>query len=188
MCKLRIRWAAVALASTIFAFNPALASASIKTITFKELVASSEMVVLAVVIKVEEAPRDLEFKPRDERVPPLRVATAEVIETWKGPAEREIRFFASPLWQCDVSDAETGQRMVLCLRSGAKSGVMTISHGGRGGMPLRDIGKKRYATIDNFTVELPAGTPTIPGPDPRFSFIRSVELSKIKELVHEFSH
>ena len=186
MRKQRIRWALAMLAPAVFAVVPVVTLASMKTITLKELVGKSKMIVLAEVLRVEEAPRDLEFKPLDESRPPVKVATAQVIETWKGHAEREIRFVASPLWQCDVSHAEKGQRMVLCLSPDTDSGIMTITHGGRGGMPLRDIGKERYAEIDSFTVELPEGTPTTPGSDSRFSFIRSIELNKVKEIVRAF--
>jgi hypothetical protein len=173
--------------ASLFAAIPAPSTAAMEPITFKQLVTKSETIVLAEVLRVEEAPRDFEFEPRDERMPPLKIATARVIETWKGQAEREIRFFASPLFQCDTSSAEKGQPMVLCLGNRTKSGIMRISHGGRGGMPIREVGNKAYATIDNFTVDLPEGTRTIPGPRPRFSFIRSIELSDVKELVRECS-
>ena len=54
-------------------------------------------------------------------------------------------------------------------------------------MRLREVEGKTQATLWTDDVLLPKGTPTIPGPEPKYSFIRSVELSKLKELVRENS-
>lgn len=184
----RIQGTTCLLAITFLALASAAASASMEFITLGKLVASSDIIVIAEVLRVEGAPPGLKVAPPDKRMPAVRIATAKVLETWKGPVEKEVRFFASPLAQCDVSTADKGQRMVLCLGREAESGIMRISHGGRGGMPLRAVGNKLCATIDSFTVELPAGTRTIPGPEPQFSFMRSIELSKLKELVRAYAH
>ena len=49
-------------------------------------------------------------------------------------------------------------------------------------MPLRVVKGDTYATFWD-DVRLPDGTATIPGPEPEYSFIRSVELTRLRELV-----
>ncbi len=143
------------------------------------------MIVLAKVLKLEDGPPDI--KAESDRFPPVKVATAQVIETWKGPPRREVRYVASPLWTCDTSHGEKGERVVLFLEGRQNSPIMMITQSGRGRMPLREVKGESYATIRSNDVQLPKGTVTIPGPEPRYSFYRSVELSKLKELVRESS-
>jgi hypothetical protein len=159
--------------------------AEVAEIPLKELVTRSDLIVLAKVSKVEDGPADI--KTEDDRFfPRVKVATAQVVETWKGTALQEVRYVASPLWTCDISDAEKGERVVLFLESRKGSPILMIAHSGRGRMPLREVEDKTYATLWD-DVRLPKGIATIPGPEPKYSFIRSVELSKLKELVRENS-
>ena len=161
---------------------PAMVSAKVGKMDLKELVARSDLIVVAKVSKVEDGPADA--KPEDERFSAVRVATAEVIETWKGAPPREVRFLASPTWVCDISEAEKGEQVVLFLTRRKEEPSLRISHSGRGRMPLRMVKGKTYATLWD-DVRLPEGTATVPGPEPEYSFIRSVELSKLKELVRK---
>jgi hypothetical protein len=64
---------------------------------------------------------------------------------------------------------------------GVVSSILTLP------IPLRQLERKSYATIWSDDVQLLEGTATIPGPEPEYSFIRSVALSKLKELVRENS-
>jgi hypothetical protein len=164
---------------------PTLLCAMVAEIAFKELVVHSDLIVLAKVLTIEETPP--ETKSGDDRIPPVKVATAQVIETWKGAPLREVRYIASPLWTCDSSSAERGERAVLFLENRKGSPIMVIAHSGRGRMPLREVEGRSYATIWSEDVQLPKGTATIPGPKPKYSFIRSVESSTLKELVRESS-
>jgi len=111
----------------------AVVLAKVGKMALEELVADSKVIVVATVSKVEDSPANT--KSRDKRLSAVRVATAEVIETWKGAPAREVSFRASPTWTCDVADAETGEQVVLFLtrREGAPS--LTIGHSGRGRMP-----------------------------------------------------
>jgi hypothetical protein len=162
---------------------PGVVLAEVAEIPLKRLVAQSDMIVVARVTKVEDGRADV--KTEDDRFfPRVKVATAEVIETWKGTPLREVRYVASPLWTCDISDAEMGERVVLFLRSRKGSPIMMIAHSGRGRMPLREVEGKTYATCWD-EVALPKGTTTIPGSEPKYSFIRSVELTTLKELVRK---
>jgi hypothetical protein len=148
--------------------------------SLKRLVAGSDLIVVAKVTKVEDGPADP--KPRDERFSAVRVASAEVIETWKGAPVREVRFRASPIWTCDISTAKEGEEVVLFLTRGEGKPIMMIGHAGRGRLPLRVVQGDTYATFWD-DVRLPDGTATIPGPEREYSFIRSVELTRLRELV-----
>jgi hypothetical protein len=174
----RLAW--FGIVSFVLASFPAMVLADVRTMTLKELVAGSDLIVVAKVSRVEDGPADT--RPRDERFSAVRVATAEVIETWKGTPVREIRFRASPTWACDISTAKEGEQIVLFLSKPGGEPIMTIRHSGRGRMPLREVQGRTYATFWD-DVELPKGTATIPGPEPEYSFIRSVSLSKLRELV-----
>jgi hypothetical protein len=46
---------------------------------------------------------------------------------------------------------------------------------------------KTYAAIRSNDVILPEGIATIPGPDPKYDFYRSIELSKLKEVVRQIT-
>jgi hypothetical protein len=135
------------------------------------------------VTTVEDGPAELQ--PAGDEYPAVKVASAEVIEIWKGPITREVRYVASPTRYCDIASARVGERVVLFLEKRKESGIMMVAHLGRGGMPLREVEGKSYATLWSKDVLLPAGTATIAGPEPKYSFIRSVELKKLKELVLE---
>jgi len=174
-----------AIAFLVLMTFPILLWAAVAPISLKELVACSDVIVLARVLKVEEGPTDI--KAEDDRLPAVKTATAEVIETWTGSPVREVRYVASPLWTCDVAHAEKGERVVLFLGSRRSSGIRIIAHSGRGRMPLREVEGKTYATLWSGDVRLPQGTATIPGPEPKYSFIRSVELNRLKELVRDCS-
>ncbi len=113
------------------------------------------------VTKTEAGPADI--KPWDASFPPVRVATARVVETWKGKADKEVRFVASPTQPCDIAGAKEGEKLVLFLELRENSPIMMIAQVGRGGMLLHDIKGKTYATLSN-QVNLPAGTRTISEP------------------------
>ncbi|MDG3008422.1 hypothetical protein [Paludisphaera mucosa] len=165
---------------------PLIVWAKVAETSLKELATRSDLIVLAKVSKVEDGPADI--KTEDDRVfPRVKVATARVVETWKGTPGPEVRYVASSLWTCDISDAEEGEQVVLFLETRKDSPIMTIAHSGRGRMPLREVKGKNHATIWSDDVQLPKGTVTIPGPEPKYSFVRSIELSILKALVRESS-
>lgn len=135
----------------ILAF-PVSVGAAVTDIALKDLFVHSDLVVVARVSKVEDGPAEIRSTGK--------IATAQVLETWKGNSGREIRFIASPIYQCDMSGAEEGERVVLFLEERRDSPYL-ISHLGRGRMPLHDANDNRYATLADEVV-LPEGTPTIP--------------------------
>lgn len=150
-----IRTSLATLAFPLFVGAPA--RAEVAEIALKDLIAHSDLIVVVTVTKIEPAPDIAEHVAAPFR--PVKVATARVVETWKGAAVREVRFVASPTWTCDTADAREGEKLVLFLdRHG--NAPTTIAHAGRGGMSIRDVEGKPHATLSNQVI-LPEGTKTI---------------------------
>jgi hypothetical protein len=147
--------AAIALAGISFT---AEATASVRDVTLKELAAKSDLIVIATVTKIEDGPEGLGRV--DPGMPALKVATAQVNETWKGKPVGEIRYVASPSWVCDTSVARKGEVVVLFLEKVKDSPIMTITHAGRGRLPRHDVKGKAYVTLGSEIV-LPDGMPKI---------------------------
>jgi hypothetical protein len=143
--------------------------AKVASIRFEELVESSDLIVVA---EVDSVNRSL-LK---------RYAQARVTEVWKGAETASVEFLASPTWTCDISAAIEGERVVLFLTQGKRPGSYTIAYSGRGRMPLRTVDGVVYATFWPDVI-LPEGTPTIDGPEPEWSFIRSIEVAALRSLV-----
>jgi len=162
------------LASTCAAllFCSQTAQAKISAQYIAELIQSSDEVVIATVTHVSEA---------SSSTGGFRLATAETKRTLKGAPQRTVRFNASPGWICDTSHADIGETVLLFL-IGPKDGSFTIALAGRGYMPLRNVDGKDYATLWTDVV-LPKGAPVIPGPDPRWDFVVSVELPYLEALI-----
>jgi hypothetical protein len=162
------------LASTCvaFLFCSQIAQAKISAQYIAELIQSSDEVVIATVTNVSEA---------SSSTGGFRFATAETQRTLKGAPLRTVRFNASPGWICDTSHADIGETVLLFL-IGPTDGNFIIALAGRGYMPLRNVDGKDYATLWTEVI-LPKDAPVIPGPDPRYDFIVSVELSYIEALI-----
>jgi len=140
---------------------PVVSRAEVKPVVLEDLAARSHLIVIAKVSTVEDAPANLGRD--DPGMPPLKVATAQVIETWKGTPVREVRYVASPDSMCDTSHAVKGERVVLFLthsRWRKDSAFLSITHAGHGRMPIREVEAKMYAAVSDEVI-LPQGTPTI---------------------------
>jgi hypothetical protein len=59
------------------------------------------------------------------------VATARVLEAWKGAPGGKVRYRASKAWVCDASDAVVGETVVLFL-AGDPTQLMGIAYSGGG--------------------------------------------------------
>jgi len=130
----------------------AFARAAVAPIDLKSLVERSDLIVMAVVTKVEDGSMLLARNERD--LPPLKVATARVVEYWKGCHVHEVRFWGSPTRPCDLAGASEGEELILFLERSTNSGVMKISHVGRGRMLLQGVKNERSADVDEY-IELP---------------------------------
>jgi hypothetical protein len=67
-----------------------------------------------------------------------RVATARVLDIWKGTAGEKVQFRASKSWTCDVSTAVVGETVILFLVDDPKDSVMAIAYSGIGRLPIED--------------------------------------------------
>jgi hypothetical protein len=146
------------------------ALAKVGGISFDELVQRCDIIVVA---KVESVTRSISGN---------RFAKAKITEVWNGAETVRVEFLASPTWTCDVSEAKKGETVLLFLVKSDESRSYMIAVSGRGRMPLRIVNGKSYATFWP-EVRLPKDTATIDGPDPKWDFIRSVDVETLRDLV-----
>jgi hypothetical protein len=81
-----------------------------------------------------------------------------------------------------VSQAVEGEQVILFLfpAQGEEPAVLVFL--GRGRMPIREVKGKQYADYSD-AIAYPLATPTIDGPKRGDSFVRSIELQRLKKLV-----
>jgi hypothetical protein len=150
------------------------ASARIGSAPIEQLIAFSDAIVVA---KVSE------LLPTSTSEKDLVYATASIQRTLKGSLADSFMFRASSGWICDTSGAVKDETALFFLGRG-DDGTFYIQWAGRGRMPLREANGKTYVTLwDN--VVLPKDAPTIAGPDPRYGFIKSIELSYVEGLIRQ---
>lgn len=126
-CTLFALWIIGAAASEAVA---RVASPSLKTI-----IREADVIVMVRVATITSGPSD------------LRVATADVIEVWKGAPDSIVMYRASPEFACDMSTAVVGQTVVLFLGAADGSKTRTILHAGRGQMVIEDLGGETLASL-----------------------------------------
>ena len=148
------------------------ASARIASTTIEALIENSDAIVVAKVT---------ELLPTSTEKGDLVYATARVEHSLKGSLTESFMFYASAGWVCDASGAIKDETALFFLGR-SDNGVYYIQHAGRGRMPFREIDGKTYVTLWDDVV-LPAKAPLVAGPEPKYSFIRSVELSYLEGLV-----
>lgn len=158
------------LIAIAFFFTALQSLAKVASVQFTNLVVSCNLIVVA---KVESVSFPLIGK---------RYAKARVTEVWKGAKKETVEFLASPTSTCDISEAKKGETVLLFLSKGGKSGSYSIAHSGRGRLPLRTVAGKSYATFWPDVI-FPKGVTTIEGPEPKWDFIRSVEVTVLQDLV-----
>ncbi len=156
---------------------PTQVHAEVADIALKKLAARSDRIVVARVIKVEDGPA--QFQRSGSEFPPVKVATAEVLETWKGDPVKEVRYIATPTQPCDTASAEKGERVVLFLER-SKDSPDLIAHIGCGRMLIENVEDRKYAVVPD-EVKLPGGMPTIS----RKPTERAVELDALRTLVKQ---
>lgn len=94
------------------------------TPTLEMLTRASTVIVVAQVEEVKQQPD-------------MRVATARVLEVWKGTPPEKVHFRASKSWVCDSSHAVVGETIVLFL-VGDPGTVMSIAYSGMGRLTFTD--------------------------------------------------
>ncbi|MBI5211163.1 MAG: hypothetical protein HY927_14420 [Elusimicrobia bacterium] len=154
---------------------------SVAKLPLKEMVKTSDLIVVAQVRSVTIAKASPPLNPLEISREEENHASARVLEVWKGNPPETVIFLASPTWTCDISDAVLGEKAVLFLKSRGPQ-LFQIELAGRGRMPLRIVDGVCYATIWH-NVIIPSNVPMIDGPDPHFKFIRSIKLNYLKRMV-----
>lgn len=102
--------------------------------TFEMLTRTASLIVVAQVENVTEKGG-------------ISVATARVIDVWKGRSEETVQFRASKSWTCDVSKAIPGETVVLFLASDAQTGVTAIVYSGIGRLPVNNVEGNQTVTV-----------------------------------------
>lgn len=114
--------------------------------TVDEMIATSDVIALGKVVSVKPTTAAAQtariigkalpgHSSSDGSTAP-REALLVVSETWKGPHSAQLRFLATGMWGCDVSYANIGEHVLVFLKNQADADLMTISHWGRGRMPV----------------------------------------------------
>jgi len=78
-----------------------------------------------------------------------KFANARIVETWKGPKMKNVKFRAYPVWQCDSSDAKEGETVLLFLNK-TDSKVYEIVNSGQGRWPLQSSEKTWMVKISEY--------------------------------------
>jgi hypothetical protein len=137
-----------------------------------QLVSESELVVLAEVVAVVH----VDVGPQK-----YRVATARVLERWKGTVEgQQVKFIVSPSWfACDTSDARVCEKVILFLGQESGEPYPRIAHFGRGRMPVKLVGGSGLAFIYEVTFPSPISIHR----ESAYPMRESVDLEAIKSFV-----
>jgi hypothetical protein len=161
---------------------PKTSSARAAMPTLEELTKSAQLIVVA---RVEEISTDKSdaaghFSGVSAISWKKRVATARVLEVWKGTAAGEtVKFRASKSWTCDVSTAVVGETVVLFLTDDAKDpAVMAIAFNGIGRLPLERNSVLLYSSL--LTKEIKALLAL-----PQETFRYPVEIYTLKQQVQQ---
>ena len=118
------------IAAGITLSQPTMTLASAPEATLTGLAVTADVIVVA---KVERVSADAGAG---------RLAEARVLAVWKGKPDPVVTFRASKSWECDVSDAQEGETVMLFLVKKPKTTVMSITYWGQGRIPIREEGGK----------------------------------------------
>jgi hypothetical protein len=158
-----------------FAAIASVAYSKISAVPVADLIDQSDVIVIATVTRVTET---------TVNSCTVKHATAIVTKTLKGAPTTQVEYQAVP--GCDhfmdsTADAIPDEAVLLFLKDQG-NGQLAIWVAGRGRMPIRHVGSRTYATYWE-DVRLPKDAPTIPGPEPKYTFIKSVELEYLERLI-----
>jgi hypothetical protein len=112
------------------------------------------------------------------RIPLLkrRRASATILQSWKGQPSGTVHFIAQATWTCDISEARVGEEAIVLVECDR------LVLAGRGRMPIFTRDGRRLAAVWP-DVQLPRGLRTEDGPEPEYSFIRSVGVDDLAAAV-----
>ena len=149
------------------------AEAKVKALKLQEVVKDADFIGIVEVTSIMMAQKG------------RRVATAKVVALWKGNVTETVQFLAEPTWECDVSDAKAGERIVLFASKGSgNKSVSEIAHSGRGRMPITDKGEKTVC-LCSYDIILPKGSRGPESPNIGESATTLVTVEELKRLVEQ---
>ena len=151
-----------------FSFN---ASAKVKSLNVNEISSYSDVIVIAEIISVN---RNFIGK---------KIAKARVIEVLKGEVQNKFEFGASPSWACDISHAVSGESVLLFLNKEEGKNKYTITHSGRGYMPIRVVENKKYIVVP-LDIKVPENIPKIKSAETEDFSKESIELEYVTRQLH----
>src|SRR5262249_20692271 len=125
----KIIWSCI-IAAVITLSQPMATSARAPIATLTGLAVTADVIIVA---KVERVSADASSG---------RLAEARVLAVWKGRPDPVVTFRASKSWECDVSDAQEGETVVLFLIKNPRTAVMSITYWGQGRIPIKEDGGK----------------------------------------------
>jgi hypothetical protein len=161
---------------------PAASRARTLMPTLEALTEKAKVIVVARVEEINTEP--FENANRASGVSEIRsekrVATARVLEVWKGAAGEKVQFRASRTWTCDVSTAVMGETVVLFLAENPKDSVMSIAYDGIGRLPVRNNSILLYSNLLTKKIKQLLGLP-------KETFSQEVELSTFRQQVQQLA-
>lgn len=159
----------VCLAITLFSPEDALSRPVMPTL--EALTRSASLIVVAQVENVT--------KKGD-----VSVATARVIDVWKGQSTEIVQFRASKSWVCDISTAIPGEIVVLFLADVGQTDVKAIAYSGIGRLPVNDAEGRQ--TVELYSSLFTKALKQEAGVRPE-TFKANVPLAMLKKQVHEIT-
>lgn len=132
--RLRLRVFTICLTITVFALIwPQPISGRPFSASLEMLTKASTLIVVAEVEEVKQQRGTL-------------VATARILEVWKGTPPEKLHFRASKSWVCDSSHAVIGETIVLFL-GGDPLTAMSIAYSGLGRLPVSKTDGKQMVGL-----------------------------------------
>ena len=139
--------------------------------TFEMLTRTASLIVVAQVENVTEKGG-------------VSIATARVIDVWKGRAAGTVQFRASKSWTCDVSTTIPGETVVLFLAGDAQTVVPAIAYSGIGRLPVDNADGKQtvmlYGSLFTKALKQEASVP-------QETFSSHVTLAMLKKHVQQMT-
>lgn len=108
------------------------------------------------------------------------MASARVLEVWKGTAGERVQFRASKSWTCDVTTAVVGETVILFLTTGENPPLMSIAYSGIGRLPVENDSVLLYASLLTKEIKRLVGLP-------EETFRHRVEMGTLKEQVQQIA-
>lgn len=112
------------------------------------------------------------------------LASAHVLDVWKGALVQTVSYKASPGFACDMSSATIGKSAVIFLKGNSQQGVMSIAYAGRGQMLINDVEGKAYVSLTG--VLLPKELEPFDKLDPRQLGMSKISIDVLKIYIVGF--